>query len=135
MTLVHRSAILVASVTGLGIAAACSSSDSGPTGPRGDCILPTTSNFVDSAQGRVVMRNLRFTPENITIRKGMSVKWVYCEEAGSDFHTVTSDDGLWESDPITGGGSYARVFATVAEFEYHCIPHESEMRGVVTVVD
>lgn len=81
------------------------------------------------------MRNLRFTPENITVRKGMSVKWVYCEAAGSDFHTVTSDAGLWESDPITSGGSYTRMFATVAEFEYHCIPHESEMRGVVTVID
>lgn len=133
MTLVHRSAILVAFAAALGIAAACSS-DSGPTGPKGDCIIPTTSNFVDSAQGRVVMNDLRFTPENIQIRKGMSVKWVYCEAANADAHTVTSDAGLWDSGPLSSGATFTRAFATVGAFAYHCIPHP-QMQAVVTVVD
>jgi plastocyanin len=133
MTLVHRSAILAVLLTGLGIAAACGS-DSGPNEPTGDCILPTTSNFVDSAQGRVVMKDLRYTPESITIRKGMSVKWVYCEGPNADSHTVTSDAGLWDSGLVGNGSTFSRVFATVGAFAYHCIPHP-EMQAVVTVVD
>ena len=134
MTLDHRTAVGIAIVTALAIAAACSSSDSGPTGPKADCILPTTSNFVDSAQGRVVMRDLRFTPENITIRKGMSVKWVYCEGANSDPHTSTSDAGVWDSGLLGPDQTFTRVFAAAAAFAYHCIPHP-EMTAIVTVVD
>lgn len=133
MTLARRSAVVAAIVTAFGIAAACSS-DSGTTEPRGDCIPPTTTNFVDSAQGRVVMKDLRFTQENITIRKGMSVKWVYCEGANADPHTSTSDDGLWDSGPIGNGSSFSRTFATAGVFDYHCIPHP-EMQATVTVVD
>ena len=134
MTLVHRSAILIALVTGLGIAAACSSSDSGPTGPRGDCILPTTSNFVDSAQGRVVIVGLSYNPATIQVRKGMSVKWVYCEPANSDPHTVTSDLGLWDSGLLRSGSTFSRAFAASGSFTYTCTPHP-EMHGTVAVID
>ncbi len=133
MTSAHRSGALIAFLTALGVAAACSS-DSSPTEPRGDCATPTTSNFVDSAQGRVVMKDLRFNREAITIRKGMSVKWVYCEGPNADPHTSTSDNGLWDSGLIRNGESYTRTFATVGSFDYHCTPHP-EMQGVVTVVD
>lgn len=132
MTLALRTALLV-TVAAVGIAAACSS-DSNPVQPRGDCVVPTTSNFVDSLQGRVVMKDLRFSPENITIRKGMSVKWVNCESPNADPHTVTSDAGLWDSGLIRSSETFTRAFATVASFAYHCIPHP-EMQAMVTVVD
>jgi plastocyanin len=132
MTLVHRSAALVALLTALGIAVACGS-DSGSTGPTGDCILPTTSNFVDSAQGRVVIVGTSYNPATIQVRKGMTVKWVYCERANSDPHTVTSDAGLWDSG-LLSSGSFSRAFAIAGSFAYHCIPHP-EMTAVVTVVD
>ena len=133
MTVVHRSVALVAFGIALAIAAACSS-DSGPTTPQGDCAIPTTSNFVDSAQGRVVMKNLSFNPSSITIRKGMSVKWVYCEGANADPHTSTSNTDLWDSGLIKNGETFTRIFATVGAFPYHCIPHP-EMQATVTVVD
>ena len=133
MTLVHRSAIFVAFVIAVGVAAACSS-DSGPTGPLGDCVVPTTSNFVDSAQGRVVITGLQFVPSNITVRKGMTVKWVYCEPRNSDEHTTTSNTGLWDSGLIGTNESFPWEFPAVGAFAYHCIPH-SEMQAVVTVVD
>jgi plastocyanin len=133
MTLAHRSAIVGVFVTALGIAVGCSS-DSGPTGPKADCILPTTSNFVDSAQGRVVINNLRFVSEDITIRKGMAVRWVYCETPNSDPHTVTSDAGLWDSGLIRSNEVFTRTFATVGTYAYHCTPHP-EMQAVITVVD
>ena len=134
MTLAQRSVLLATVVGSAGILVACSSSDSPITEPNADCIAPTTGNFVDSTQGRVVMKDLRYSPEAITIRKGMSVRWVYCEAPNSDAHTVTSDGGLWDSGLVGRGQVYTRTFTTVGPFPYHCIPHP-EMQAVVTVVD
>ena len=134
MTSAHRSVLLTVVVSAMGIAVACSS-DSPPTAPRGDCVLPTTSDFVDSARGRVVIVGNAYVPASIRIRDGMSVKWVYCEPANSDAHTVTSDAaGLWESGLLSRGSTFTRTFATTGSFPYHCIPHP-EMTAVVTVVD
>jgi plastocyanin len=133
MTSTHRSVCLAAFVTVLGIAAACSS-DSNPVAPKGECAVPTTSNFADSAQGRVVMSGTQFLPSNITIRKGMTVKWVYCEPRNTDSHTSTSNTGLWDSGLLGTGESFSRVFAAVGAFPYHCIPHP-EMQATVTVID
>ncbi len=134
MTLAQRWTLLVTAVASAGIVVACSSSDSPITEPDADCIAPTTTNFVDSAQGRVVMKDLRYSPETITIRKGMTVRWIYCEAPNADALTVTSDAGLWDSGLVDDGAVYMRTFATVGEFPYHCIPHP-EMQAVVTVVD
>ena len=134
MTLARPSTVVAAIVIAFGIAAACSCDDPTPVGPKGDCILPTTSNFVDSAQGRVVIVGNSFNPTSITVRKGMSVKWIYCERANSDPHTVTSDAGLWDSGLLTSGATFSRAFPTVGSFAYHCIPHP-EMQAAVTVVD
>lgn len=133
MTPAHRSALVTVFVGAVGIVAACSG-DSAPTAPRGDCVLPTTNNFVDSAQGRVVIVGNAYVPASIQIRDGMAVKWVYCEPANSDSHTVTSDGGLWDSGLLSRGSTFTRTFATTGSFPYHCIPHP-EMTAVVTVVD
>ena len=133
MTSAHRSAVLTVVVGAVGVAAACSS-DSPPTGPRGDCALPTTSNFVDSAQGRVVIVGNAFVPASIQIRDGMTVRWINCEPPNSDAHTVTSDSDLWDSGLITRSQTFSRTFVATGSFAYHCIPHP-EMTGVVMVVD
>ncbi len=133
MTLDRRSPIVVAIAAALGIAAACSS-DPGRTGPTGDCIPPNTENFVDSAQGRVVIVNNTFIPGNIRVRDGMSVRWVYCEPGSSDPHTTTSDDGLWDSPLLVRGSTFSRTFTTAGSFPYHCTPHP-EMEALVTVID
>ena len=133
MTLARRLTVVAVVVTAVAIAAACSS-DPGRTGPTGDCIPPTTTNFVDSAQGRVVIVNNTYIPTTIQVRKGMSVKWVYCEAANSDPHTSTSDADLWDSGLLRSGGTFSRAFATAGLFAYHCIPHP-EMQAVVSVID
>ena len=133
MTLVARTALFVSVAAAVGIAAACSS-DSNPVEPRADCVVPTTSNFVDSVQGRVVITGTQFLPSNITVRKGMTVKWVYCEPRNSDPHTTTSNSGLWDSGLLSTGDTFPHVFAAIGAFAYHCIPHP-ERQATVTVVD
>ena len=79
------------------------------------------------------MVNNSFIPATIQVRTGMTVRWIYCEPAGANAHTVTSDAGLWDSGEIRSA-SYPRIFATAGSFPYHCTPHP-EMTAVVTVVD
>jgi plastocyanin len=118
-----------------GIAAACSGDAYGPGGggTNPDCIAPTTQNFADSTRGRVIMRGQAFIQSDITIRAGTSVAWVFCDNPGTDSHTVTSDTQLWDSG-LVGSGTFTRTFPAAGTFPYHCLPHPG-MVGVIRVID
>jgi plastocyanin len=47
-------------------------------------------------------------------------------------HTVTADDGSFDSGDVAAGASFQHTFATAGTVKYHCIIHES-MTGTVTV--
>ncbi len=76
------------------------------------------------------MRQLAFTPAEITIRLGESVEWVNSDPVA---HTVTATDRSWDSGIVAAGGRYRRAFTEVGRFTYFCIPHP-DMRGTVMVV-
>jgi plastocyanin len=80
------------------------------------------------------MVNNQFIPTNITVRKGMTVKWVYCEAPNSNEHTTTSETGLWDSGLMGSNDTFSRAFPNSGAFPYKCIPHP-EMVATVTVVD
>jgi hypothetical protein len=74
-----------------------------------------------------------FDPANITVEPGTTVTWV---QSGSNPHTTTSYDGLWDSGIIGGGsgGTFSFTFDEPGTYDYFCIPHESlGMIGSVTV--
>ncbi len=88
------------------------------------------------AQGQEVtvrMEDNFFSPAEITVEPGTTVTWV---QSGSNPHTTTSYDGLWDSGIIEGGtdGSFSFTFDEPGTYEYFCIPHEDlGMVGTVTV--
>jgi plastocyanin len=47
-------------------------------------------------------------------------------------HTVTAEDGSFDSGPIESGQRWARVFSTPGRFPFHCTPHPF-MRGEIVV--
>ena len=47
-------------------------------------------------------------------------------------HTVTADNGSFDSGPVAAGTSYARTFKQAGTFAYHCKIHSS-MHGTVVV--
>ena len=56
----------------------------------------------------------------LRVRAGTRVRWVNEDQVQ---HTVTADDGSFESGLIEPGASYERVFERPGEYAYHCTPH------------
>ncbi len=70
-----------------------------------------------------------FSQPDLTISKGESVTWINNDSVP---HTVTSDDGIWDSDTLQPGAAYRRTFDRPGRYAYHCSRHPS-MVGVVVV--
>ena len=70
-----------------------------------------------------------FSPDTITVPVGTTVRWV---NGGGHRHTVTSDQGLWDSGPLDPGGAYSTTFTRPGTFQYHCNFHRG-MVGTVVV--
>lgn len=77
----------------------------------------------------VVIPDRRFTPREVTITAGGTVTWR--NQDGS--HTVTADDGTFDSGVFEDGQAFSRTFATAGTVTYLCRLHP-EMTGTVTVV-
>ena len=74
-----------------------------------------------AAAGKTVsMQNFAFSPAEITIKKGDTVKWTNLDSVA---HTVTSDDGEFDSGLLGQNASWSRTFNEAGTFEYHCTPH------------
>ena len=80
---------------------------------------------------------LFFTPDNVTISTGDTVRWTWLDE---EPHTVTSGangtfDNLFDSGLQTSGFTFSYTFSSPGTFEYFCRPHYSMgMVGTVNVV-
>jgi len=72
----------------------------------------------------------RFDPRSVTVGVGDTVIWRW----GSGFnHSVTADDGVFDSGSRTSG-EFTHRFTEEGTFGYHCTVHPTQMSGQVTVV-
>ena len=85
-----------------------------PPGPR-----PGGISIVDNA----------FSPRSVTVTTGSTVTWT---NVGSLPHTVTADDGRFDSGFLATGAGYRRTFNQPGTFSYLCTIHP-EMVGTITV--
>lgn len=86
----------------------------------------------DGDEGPTVhIRDFGFTPAEIRITAGESVRWDNDDPVA---HSVTAADEAFDSGLIQPGEGYLRRFDTVGRYPYHCTPHP-QMRGVVVVVE
>jgi plastocyanin len=97
-------------------------------------LLPvaTTDAATDSAHAAgatVTVVNLAFTPAAVRVGLGESVTWTFQDPIS---HTVTSDDGFFDTGPTSGGASRTVRFASAGTYAYHCSIH-SMMHGKVVV--
>jgi len=81
----------------------------------------------------VTIKNFKFTPQEITIKRGQSVNWVNHEKR--QYHSVWFEAlGEEEPDYIFPDENYQREFKHTGTFPYRCGPHP-KMTGTVHVVD
>jgi plastocyanin len=79
----------------------------------------------------VSIQDYAFVAPSITIAPGTTVVWTNKDD---DPHTVTADDGSFDSKGLGQGDSYTHVFATAGRYPYHCAAHPF-MKGVVIVAE
>ncbi len=77
----------------------------------------------------VSIKNMAFNPLSLSISTGTTVTW---ENNDTTAHTVTADDGSFNSGTIAVGARFTRAFSTTGTFAYHCTLHP-EMTGTVVV--
>lgn len=71
----------------------------------------------------------RYDPASLTITAGSTVTWT---NNGATSVTVTSPDGLFDSETLGPGASFSYTFDTPGTFRYFCVPYP-HMKGVITV--
>jgi plastocyanin len=70
-----------------------------------------------------------FNPGNIEVAAGTTVTWTNND---STAHTVTADDGSFQSGRLEQGDTFSYTFDTAGTFSYHCEYH-ANMTATVTV--
>jgi plastocyanin len=61
-----------------------------------------------------------FSPDTVTVKVGDSITWT---NTGSLQHSVTADDGSFNSGLLSTGQTFTQSFNTAGTFAYHCAPH------------
>jgi plastocyanin len=92
-------------------------------------VLPQTLHVVVSS-------GMTFTPADLTINVGDTVRW----NNQGGYHNVMSDDGSFTSGPAsTSAWTYNRVFTSAGDFRYYCVAHGSAggvgMSGIIRVTN
>ena len=77
-----------------------------------------------------------FTAAKITVPVGAAVVWA---NTGQKKHTVTADDGSFDSGELAGGATFAHTFAAPGTYQYYCTFHGGAggqgMSATIVVVD
>ncbi len=90
-----------------------------------------------AATVNVTVSDNRFSPSNVTIDVGDTVRWT--NAAGGNSHDVTADNGSFGSGTPVPSFTFSRTFNSVAQVRYFCSVHGGPggagMSGRVTVVE
>jgi plastocyanin/uncharacterized membrane protein len=72
------------------------------------------------SQQTVIIKQMHFQPPTLNVQTGDTVKWVN-EDIFT--HTVTANDGSFDSGPIAPGSSWQTTISKTGSIAYHCRPH------------
>ncbi len=130
----------MASMPGTPSAAPCASPMVGPSpmAPAASMVAtslapslatPCVSPAPVAAAAAVSIKDFSFQPATISVPVGGTVTWTNNDTTG---HTVTADDGSFDSGTVSPGATFSQTFATAGTFTYHCNIHPS-MTASITV--
>jgi plastocyanin len=95
--------------------------------PRAKVEPDVTRSSRDTVTATV--QDFLFRPAHIEIAAGTTIMWT---NNGQVMHTVSAEDGSFDSGPIDPGERRGLTFSRAGTFPFHCTPHPF-MRGVVVV--
>jgi plastocyanin len=98
-------------------------------GRRGEAAAKGGGGAAAAGATRAEMRTMTFSPKRLEIAAGTTVIWTNNDQL---VHTVTADDGSWDSGAIEPGKTWTHTFTQPGEYSFHCTPHPF-MKAVVVV--
>ena len=100
-------------------------------GRRGGAANKTAAGGGEGAanSSQAEIRAMRFTQDRIEIAAGTTIRWTNNDQLQ---HSVTANDGSWDSGLINPGATWSHTFTQPGEYAFHCTPHPF-MKGVVVV--
>ena len=96
--------------------------------PRKIVVQPVAST-ASTSQPKVVITGYGFVPQTLTVAPLQKVVWANADPVN---HTVTSNDGLFDSADIMPGQDFTLTLRKPGAYAYHCTNHPF-MQGVVIV--
>ena len=75
------------------------------------------------------IRSLQFSRRTVEVEAGTTIEWRNRDPLA---HTVTSDDGAFDSGEIGAESRWSHTFTTPGTYTYHCAPHP-HMKATVVV--
>lgn len=91
---------------------------------------PTDTPTTAAASGgnSVSVANFSFSPASVTVKVGTKVTW---KNNDSVTHTVTADQGAFDSGDLPPGQSFSFTFTKAGTYSYHCNIHPSMTATIV----
>ncbi len=93
-----------------------------PIGPPSGGAAPATGGSA------VSLVNYAFSPTSLTVAAGTTVTWTNNDTAA---HTVTADDGSFDSGNLSPGQSFTHTFTASGSVAYHCNYHPNMVATIV----
>jgi len=124
-------AVLALLAVGALVAAGCGgSSNNNPSGsPTTTAAATTTAGGASGGSTTATIQNFAFHPATVNAKAGQKVTW---SNDDSTAHTVTADDGSFDSGTLSPGKSFSTTLAKSGTVKYHCSIH-SFMHGTISV--
>jgi plastocyanin len=101
-----------------------------PTTSPSDSPTATTGTPTPGGGGlhAVTIANFAFDPPTLSVAAGTTVTWTNNDTSP---HTVTADDGSFDSGNLNPGQSFTFTFAQGGTFAYHCNYHPNMKASIV----
>jgi plastocyanin len=103
------------------ILSACGGDDSGGGGGG--------SGDEAACDGDICLSGTQYVPSTLTVAVGDTVTWASIDTPD---HTVTADDGSFDSGTLSNGDTFEHTFDAAGDYAFHCEIHAS-MTGTITV--
>jgi plastocyanin len=99
------------------------------TVPADTATVPADTATAEGNTLSARVEDFSFQPARLEVKAGTTVTWT---NQGQVIHTVTAEDGSFDSGEIDAGAKGSITFSRPGTYAYHCTPHPF-MKGVIVV--